>query len=189
MSDHDVLAHGRLFGCLTAAALTLSATPALAQSVDATPRVVVLEELGLTKIRDLDFGDVLVTGTAGSVQMAPGTTTATCTATNVLHFATCQPAVFGGEGQFGQRIRVRLPARQEITVTGPGADMLIDTLMVEVASGLNRLSPAGSRRNISYRITDTDGVFLFRLGGTLNLAADQTPGIYEGTFNVQIDYR
>jgi hypothetical protein len=82
-------------------------------------KVSLIEPLTITKLSDLDFGDLVVT-TAGTVVLTP-TTTPTCTATGgVVHTAECQPAVFGGVGQFNQRVRVRRPIGNAITITGPG---------------------------------------------------------------------
>lgn len=39
-----------------------------------------------------------------------------------------------------------------------------------------------------YRINPVNGIFDFRIGGRLNVNANQAPGLYQGTFNVRIDY-
>ena len=40
-----------------------------------------------------------------------------------------------------------------------------------------------------FRIADPQGIFLFRVGGTLNVNAGQLPGVYTGTFDIRLDYQ
>ena len=44
----------------------------------------------------------------------------------------------------------------------------------------------GNRR---YQINSNTGIFTFRLGGRLNVGANQAPGVYNGTFNVTVQYQ
>jgi len=87
-------------------------------TVDA--RAAIIEPLTLTEISDLDFGDLVGTA-AGTIVLTP-TATATCVATGgLIRSAECQPATFAGSGNRNQRVRVRRPVGNTITLTGPGA--------------------------------------------------------------------
>lgn len=174
-----------------ALALAVAPSVAWAQDQSSSARTVVLDPLGLERVRDLDFGYVLPNGTDGTVTMTPsdGSTEHSCVAANILHVETCQPAEFGGLGSSNQIVRVRVPSGRRIVLTGPGADILIDELVVVGDENIQRLSPAGSRRNIRYRIVSAEGAFVFRIGGRLNVAGNQAPGEYSATFDVELNYR
>jgi hypothetical protein len=174
---------------MTALALGLCAAsaPAFAQaSGDYDARVAVLEPLSITKLADLDFGNLVVT-TGGTIVLTP-TASATCAVTGgVVHAAECQPAVFGGVGPTGQRIRVRRPVRRTITLTGPGDDMTVTDITI---NGDPDLTPVSSNPNWErFRIGSADGSFLFHVGGTLNVNPNQAPGVYSGTFEIRLDYQ
>jgi hypothetical protein len=149
-------------------------------------RVGLIEPLTITKLSDLDFGDLVVT-TGGTVVLTP-TATASCTVTGgIIHSAECQPATFGGSGTPGQRVRVRRPVGRTITLEGPGADMTVTDITI---NGNPDLSPTQSNPNWErFTINSSDGTFIFRVGGTLNVNANQTPGIYTGTFDIRLDYQ
>lgn len=142
--------------------------------------------LTITKLADLDFGDLVVT-TGGTVVLAP-TATPSCTATGgVVHSAQCQPAVFGGSASNGQRVRIRRPANRTITLFGPGDDMTITDITI---NGGVSLAPVQSNPNWErFTIDSPDGTFMFRVGGTLNVNPDQAPGVYTGTFDIRLDYQ
>lgn len=167
---------------------------AMAQaSANGKPRLVVLEPLSVTKINDMDFGDVLATTTAGTVVMDPtsdATTDPTCTATGgLIQLNTCQPAEFGGLGQTNRIVRIKHGA-QTITLTGPGADMTVTDPSIDGSPDLQFVNGnMGSNGFTRWRIISADGSFLFRIGGTLNVNANQAPGVYTGTFTMQVEYQ
>lgn len=171
---------------LVCVALCIGA-PAQAQSGGShDTRVSLIEPLTITKLADLDFGDLVVT-TGGTVVLTP-TDTATCITTGgVLHNAECVPATFGGSAQFGQRVRVRRPIGNAITLTGPGPDMTVTDITI---NGDPTLVPTRSNPNWErFTIGSADGTFIFRVGGTLNVNPSQLPGIYTGTFDIRLDYQ
>lgn len=171
-----------LIGSALAAPVT-----AQAQSDQTTgTRVSLIEPLTITKLSDLDFGD-LVPGSGGTVVLT-STPTQTCTTTGgVIHAAECQAATFGGSGATGQRVRIRRPIGRIITLTGPGADMTVTDITI---NGDPSLTATQSNPNFErFRINSADGTFIFRVGGTLNVGANQEPGIYTGTFDIRLDYQ
>lgn len=145
-----------------------------------------IEPLTITKLEDLDFGDLVVT-TGGTVVLNP-TVSPTCTTTGgVIHSAECQPAEFGGSAQTGQRVRVRRPVTRTIILTGPGTDMTVTDITIDGNPDLVRVqsNPNWER----FLITALDGTFIFRVGGTLNVNPAQAPGVYTGTFDIRLDYQ
>lgn len=181
----------RAFGAAGAlACAALLAPPALAQTGTGTAQVTIVEPLGLVKIEDLNFGKVAATAAPGRVLVDPNT--GTCSVTGAVSSGGgCQFAEFGGMGVRRFTLRIQIPTT--VTLTGPGgATMLADTFtlgtspdLVFIGGNGNGLG-AGNRR---YQISSPTGIFTFRLGGRLNVGANQTPGVYNGTFNVTVQYQ
>lgn len=175
---------------LAAASLAMSAAAtgtAQAQSTTSVDtQVGLIEPLTITRLSDMDFGNLVVT-TGGTVVLTP-TATPSCTTTGgIVHTAECQPAVFGGVGTAGQRVRVRRPIGRTITLTGPGDDMTVTNISINGDPDLTlvRSNPNWER----FTIGSADGSFIFRVGGTLNVNPNQLPGIYTGTFDIRLDYQ
>lgn len=182
---HDKL---RVFASLCLCVIFLSLFPTTAQaqsqrSVDA--RLEIFGGLSITKVADMDFGNI-AGPVAGTVVMT-ATASPSCSASNgLVHSDTCQPARFGGAGETGRIVRIKKPPSNTITLTGPGAAMKIDNLVLDGSPGLSLIqATSGFSR---FRIDDPNGVFDFRLGGTLHVGANQAPGVYTGTFQVTIQY-
>lgn len=169
------------------AALCLAPQAALAQSItNVEARANLVAPLSLLKLSDMDFGDLIVT-TGGTVVLIPDPVTTCVTTGGVIHTQECQAATFAGLGASGQRLRVRRPIERTITLTGPGADMIVTDLTI---SGGATLTPVRSNPNWErFLINTLDGSFIFRVGGTLNVNANQAPGIYTGNFDIRIDYQ
>lgn len=169
-----------------AAALGLPAAAFAQSNGSYDARAALIEPLTITKLSDLDFGDLVVT-TGGTVVLTP-TVTPTCTTTGgVVHSAECVPAEFGGSAEPNQRVRVRRPIGNTITLTGPGADMTVTNITI---NGDPTLIPVRSNPNWErFLIGSSDGTFIFRVGGTLNVNANQAPGVYTGTFDIRLDYQ
>lgn len=168
-----------LFACMPAG-------PAMAQSTDTVDvRATLLGELTLIKTEDLDFGGIagLVAGTVAMTATASPTCTASA---GLVHSGACQPATFVGKGQNGRIVRIKKPNSDRITLTGPGTDMTITNL---VLNGNPELTTIQQTTGFSrFRISSASGFFTFRLGGRLNVGANQLGGLYTGTFNIDINY-
>ncbi len=168
-----------LFACLPAA-------PARAQATETLDvRATLLGELTLVKSEDLDFGGIAGT-VVGSIAMT-ATASPVCTASaGLVHSGDCQPATFVGKGQNGRIVRIKKPTADRIILTGPGADMTITGLVLDGSPELIAMqqTPGFSR----FRINSATGFFTFRLGGRLNVGANQMGGLYTGTFNIDINY-
>lgn len=171
---------------LALVAVCLPASPALAQATDTVDvRATLLGELSLVKAEDLDFGNIA--GTAAGTVVMTALASPTCTASaGLVHSGECQPATFVGKGQNGRIVRIKKPAGDQIILTGPGANMTITNLVLNGDPELTSIqqTPGFSR----FRINSGSGFFAFRLGGQLNVGANQPSGLYTGTFNIDINY-
>ncbi len=177
----------RLCALLGLACLALIAQPATAQAITASSgaQATIVEPLALVKISDLNFGRLASRPTAGTVTVNPNT--GACTVTGpILHVGGCGYAEFGGQGVRRMRVRIQLPAT--ITLTGPGGTTMTATnLTLGLAPDLTQLP--GAPGNPRYEIASNSGIFTFRVGGRLNVGANQASGVYTGTFNVTVQYQ
>ncbi|WP_336985521.1 DUF4402 domain-containing protein [Altererythrobacter aquiaggeris] len=172
-----------------AIAAVLVAAPVHAQSLDTAAgqsEVSVIGALTITKAKDMDFGSI-AGPVAGTVVMVP-TATATCTpSAGLIHVNECQPALFTGAGDPRQTVRIKLPPGDSIPLTGPGTAMTVTRFVVD---GDPMLVQSGKGKGfVRYEILSPSGVFAFRVGGTLNVGANQAPGVYSGSFEVRLDYK
>ncbi len=117
---------------------------------------------------DLDFATIAPTGTAGTVTLTPAS--ARSSVNVVLVGGTPSAASFNVTGDSGANYSVTLPSTADLT---SGANtMTVDTFTDD--TGPNTKLSGGS---------DT-----FNVGATLNVAADQAPGSYSGTYSVTVNY-
>jgi len=174
---------------LACTTLLAQAAPAQAEDAVVTVQTVVQNSLTLSKSEDMEFGWV-VSPTAGFVLMTFDVDDGSaCAATGALiRGGACEAAEFTGVGGNGERIRIRLPAGRRVFLTGPGQRMRVDRMDIYETGGLDRVSRAG-RRNQRFDINDAGGAYSFRVGGRLRVRANQAPGLYEGTFTVEVEYR
>lgn len=169
------------------AAYTCAMPAATAQAQQTTEvSTTIVDDLSIVKLGDLDFGNI-AGAAAGTIQMIPTQTAACSASAGLIHSQECQPASFAGRGDFNQRLRIRKPRRNRITITEPGgAEMEITDMTIDADPDLRFIRNAG--RNSIYRIAAASGLFVFRVGGTLNISANQAPGEYTATFDIEINY-
>ena len=173
----------RLAICIATAFIS---TPLLASSSDtAESEAILLQRLTITKVEDLDFGQIIENG-GGTVVLSPDPDPSCAPSANIIHSGTCQAAVFGGAGTSGRFVNILVPVGRRIVLTGPGADMEINPVTVSASPDLQYWFRIG--RSHIHRIVNPTGIFLFRIGGTLQVGANQTPGLYIGAFDIQVDY-
>ena len=161
----------------TVAALTLSATPALAvgpnQNATATARVV--KPLTLTWVRDLDLGTIVLSGAGpwagANVGISQGGVFS-CASANTTCSGTTQTAQYRVTGTNNQAVTVSAP-----NVTLVNQNDMVSTLLLTVDSpGTVNLGNSG-----------VPGL-VFDLGGQITVASTTPDGTYFGTFNVTANY-
>jgi hypothetical protein len=160
-----------------AAALSLLLIPAAAPAVPAiqssTSQAAILSPLGVVKQADLDYGELVVSG-AGTAIIDPVSGAMTTSATLVPVAAKYHPAKFTGTGSKNSVVHIRLPTAS-IALTRVGGTQTVTVSNWTLDGSSNRRIPPSN-------------IFDFAVGATLNVAAGQVPGIYQGTFDVTVQY-
>ena len=169
---------------LAAVGLCLGLMPLSAQAAptQADLQVAVVTPLSFINYESLDFGRIIPANVAGTVIVS---TSNVRTATNgiVLVGTNYQVARFAGRGAQNQRVRIRItPAT--LTLTGPGPSMTVTNFIIGPDATLQQV---GASPN--YRIVPANGIFIFSVGGSLNVGANQPAGAYSGVFTATLDYQ
>ncbi|MDJ0978221.1 MAG: DUF4402 domain-containing protein [Erythrobacter sp.] len=169
-----------------AASLALVSQSALAndtQSANASARI--HDDVTLINTREMDFGRIIAPGN-GRIDMT-ASEVAICTPNNALEVLDgCQSAGFEGVAGSGFQIRVRVPAGRRIELTGPGQNLRLRRMEVGAGDGLAFIRRVN--RNFDFTVTDPDGAFEFFVGGRLLIRNNQAPGVYTGTFEIEVEY-
>jgi hypothetical protein len=168
----------RTAGLLALLAALLFAQPALAQTAapdrNATARTTIVRPTQVRKMRELDFAFLNVPLTAGTAIIDPNTDAMTTTG-GVLHLGgTPYAAQFEAVSPSKAVVIIRAP-RNPITLTRVGGT---ETMTVS-----NWTVSGQARRTVA-----AQEPFSFKVGGTLNVNANQVEGTYIGTFQVDIQY-
>jgi len=142
-----------------------SGTAFCQQSVSATSSVsaTVVSPLAISKVTDLNFGNVSVSGTLGTVILTPQnarSTTGGCQLANG-NMGSVSAASFSVTGQDNYAYGITLPASTTLS-GGSGLSMSVDTYIT----------------NQGTTGTLGTGPQILNVGGTLHLAASQAPGVY-----------
>jgi hypothetical protein len=167
------------------------ANSASAQSVSATADATgtIVQPLTITKTTDMQFGNMAVTATAGTVVMTAasgaGGRSATGGVTLPSNAGTVSAASFHITGQAGDTYSITIPSAAATLSDGAGTPhtMTLDTWTASPAAGSHTGTLSGG---------GTDDVYV---GATLHIAGSQTPGTYRlsstggsGVFTVTVSY-
>ncbi len=147
---------------------------------------VVVEPLSLIANEALNFGRVAAGTTAGTVLLNPNTLACTTTGP-IFRTGVCQPAEFTGMGTRRLTVRIQMPTSVTLTRAGGTQTMSVTGLSLDTTPDLVFFN--GNGANTRYQIAPASGIFTFRIGGTLNIAANQQSGIYNGSFAVTVQYQ
>ena len=168
----------------TAAALAAVAfaAPAMAQSsatTTGTGSITVIRPLTLTKNADLKFGTIVrpATGSGTVVVSAAGARSVTGGVVGLASGDTPQASQFTVDGEGGQSISVTIPAT--FTMANGSESLTVTTN--------NSLSGAAGSQTLSNSLGSA-GSLVFRVGGTVPVAATAATGAYTGTFTVSAAY-
>lgn len=165
-----------------ACALAVASGPALAQgSAPGEAEAIVLRPLSFFKVNDLDFGDLIASGTAGTVRLAPDGSRST-TGGVTLAGSGGAPARFAGLGSYNRQVNISLGSNS-IWITGPGERMRVRNF--EIGSTPTAILSTSPTR---FRIASTLGSYNFPVGATLEVNANQAPGDYSGSFTITLNY-
>jgi spore coat protein U-like protein len=152
-------------------------------AVTAQSQAAILNAGQMVKLEDMDFGVIAQPAAAGTLTMVPGTSTTTCTGSaGILHTGACRPARFSVMEKRHERIRIREMNSGTVVLTGPGgATMTITNLSIAVIDMTFQSGGGPSGSFGRYRIESDSGIAEFRVGGRLNIGANQAAGSYSGT--------
>lgn len=150
---------------LAASVMGAGAAHAATATADASANI--LEQIQINRTSDLAFGTI-VTGTAASTVAIAADGSRTCGA-GLVCSDTTTAAVFSVDGTTGRTVNVSSDA--SVTLTNTNGDDMTASLSPSVSTIL---------------LDGTDG---FSVGGVLNVGASQADGLYEGTFNVTVNYQ
>ena len=161
-------------GALIAIAM-LAASPAYAQSANGDAEADVITAVTLTNISDLNYGTIIPSATAGRVIVRRNNDTCRAVGGATLVGTDCHRAEFLVTGEPRERIRITTDSAP-ITLTrqGGGPTMVMDRIRIN-GNRNKRLNAAGRRT--------------FFVSGRLRVGANQAPGTYDATFNVNVEYR
>ena len=157
----------------------LTAIPAMAAAAPiASPTTppagaALMRPLTLTKLADMDFGNLGVT-TAGTAVINPVTNTMTVTGGVIRLGGTPQAARFAGATFSSAVVNIKIPNNNVVLTRVGGTQTII----------VNAFTLDGQ----SKRTMAQAGVFEFAVGATLRPAANQMEGVYTATFDVTIQY-
>ncbi len=148
--------------------LALPAGPARAQ-ITAT----FTNPLTITEDLELDFGSLIPGTIAGTVTIAVPSGSSTRSGIDVIFLdSTFSHGEFTVTGDGGAAFTITLPA--SITLSGPGADMTVDTFTTNPASPTTIIF-TGERE--------------VRVGATLHVGAFQAAGSYTGPYTITVEYQ
>lgn len=173
-------------------ALTLLPAPVLAQvgsdTATAQAQAGIVRPGTIVRLTDMDFGIIAQPTAPGTVVLTPAAAPACNTTGGLVHTGACQAASYAGDMTFFFLLRITKPVGGQINLVGPGgATMRLNNFSFGGTTGLfNWGSTAAEQR---YLVTSGDGRFSFHLGGTLQVAANQAPGAYTGTYTLQFNYQ
>ncbi|MCY7281396.1 MAG: DUF4402 domain-containing protein [Sphingomonas bacterium] len=155
-----------LFGSPAIAAPVAAPTPPGAQAA-------LMRPLTLTKLADMDFGNLGVT-TAGTAVIDPLTNMLAVTGGVIRLGGTPRAARFAGATFSSAVVNIKIPNRTVLlTRIGGTQTIAVDTFTLD----------GQAKRTMAKA-----GVFEFAVGATLRPAANQVEGVYTGTFDVTIQY-
>lgn len=160
----------------------LCASPALADSKQGDSEITIVRPLSFVVDDNLDFGNVIRGTTAGTVTVAPGGARTGTGGVILANGGGHKPAGFAGRGTNNQRVDVSIGS-PSILIVGPGAPMRVHTFVM--GSTPTAVLTTTPRR---FRINSATGVFAFPVGATLDVAANQAPGNYTGSWTITLNY-
>ena len=142
-------------------------------AVRPTGQAALMRPLTLTKIADMDFGNLGVTAN-GTAIIDPVTDTMSTTAGVVRLGGSPHAAIFRGVAQGSAVVNIKVP-NGGVNLTRAGGT---ETIL------LNAFTLDGQ----SKRTMAQAGIFDFKVGATLRPTAGQVEGVYTGSFDVTIQY-
>lgn len=161
--------------CAIIAFMFFNAGNASAQATaTANASATIVTPISITKVTDMNFGNVAVSATAGTVVLAPAATrTTTGGVTLPAVNGTVTAAVFTVNGEGAYTYAITLPST-DLTISNGTTNMIVNAF-TSTPSATGALAA---------------GTQTLRVGATLNVSASQAAGLYTSAtpFNVTVNY-
>lgn len=153
-----------------------------AHAVTANASAQIRNDVSITTVATpLNFGVIIPGSTAGTVVVAAGSSvgdnpTVTGTDVSMANYTACSPGHFKVTGDESTDYVITIPSTAATLThsTISGKTMTVDTWT--------------SSKGANQPVLGTDGTDTFSVGGTLNLAAGQLSGTYNGQYAVTVAY-
>ena len=158
-------------GFVLAAVVMAMPVQAFAVSAIATINVTVARFLSITNISSLEFGTISVSSTAGSVVVDVNGMRFTTGGVSINPSGSFTPASFVIEGKPDSSFSISLPQKVELR-DGNGNTIEVDNFEANNKTG-----------NL-----DSNGALEVKVGGKINLDANQKSGDYSGIMIVELNY-
>jgi hypothetical protein len=139
-------------------------------TASANAAATIVTPISITKTVDLNFGAIVPSATAGTVTVGTDNSiSGTGGVTLIPQLGTHSAASFTVNGVIGALFYVTLPG--DVTISSATESMTVSDFTSNATGAL-----------------DASGAEDFNVGATLAVAANQLPGLYEGTFDVTVTY-
>ncbi len=153
---------------LAAGMLTLTASPAQAETEAAASHARILRPINFAMLLEMDFGAVVVGAGGGTVTLDPQSGTRDCSTLTCTGSHSVARLVLSGSDA-----TVTVTYDPSFIITGPGLPMTVAPLF-----------PGGSGAQVQL----TGGSATIDFGAALTVAAGQMDGAYTGDFTVNVNY-
>jgi hypothetical protein len=164
------------------AAISLAGTPVFAGSSNGPVKTTVLSPITLVNTQGIDFGQVIPTTAIGLVTIDAQTGARTTDGGAILVGSAGNVALFSGTGTAGQVIDLDTDASPIIVTNATGATMRVNR---------HRISFNGEPSNAIPRnqTIPASGAFTIGFGATLRVTPGQQTGVYQGNFDLIVNYQ
>lgn len=149
-------------------------------------KALVVRRLTLVKQQDLSFGSILARAQAGTVSVNAFTNARTATGGVALVGGTAHAARFVGAGTPRGLAMVSWRVAPPYTLRRVGGLATADQTMTVDQLTANAVQFNGA--GWDFLQIPANGFLDIRIGGRLQVKANQMPGDYEGTFDITLDY-
>lgn len=156
----------------TASALFGAATAHAAPGA-ASGKAVIVAPLSVVASGNLDFGSLVSGPTTGTVTINPTTGARTTTGGVTGTGAAFQPATFVAAGIINRLMVIAIPGSPITLTNGTGGSMTVSNWQLD---------------GPTIRLMPGTGVATLRVGGRLNVGANQAAGDYSGSYSITVVY-
>jgi hypothetical protein len=163
----------RLLAAALALCVPATMLRAASPSVPINAQAIVIYPVTVTKLKDMDFGSMSVT-TAGTAVLEPNADAFSTTGGVIQVGGAPHSAEFVGAAQSSSVVNIKVPNKPSTLTRVGGTETMTVSNFTLQGQSKRALAKAQS--------------FKFRVGGTLNVAANQVEGTYVGTFDVTVQY-